>query len=239
MKKVYLIATIVAIITGFATYLFAVKLEEKTTIEDAPSTFVVVAVVEIPEKTIITKDMITLKQLPVISVTPGAAITLEEVVGKINNYPAVVGEQLVVDKLGQDESKTLSLEIEEGKYAYTIPVDLIAGTAGFLSQGDTVDILLTTTKDSATTTEIIIEDLKIMRISTFAAEYGTSLEGAAPITGYGEITLHVTKQEALELTLAQSNGVIRPLLKTRAEEEVIVDEPDVEEQAETPPAQAS
>ena len=57
MKKVYLIAVVFALVAGFATYMFAQGINEKTTIKDADTKKVYVALQDIPKDTEITEDM--------------------------------------------------------------------------------------------------------------------------------------------------------------------------------------
>lgn len=217
MKKVYLIATFVAIIAGVATYLFATQIEKNTKIKDAPMTTVVIAVVAMPENTTITADMVALRQYTTVSVVPGAATTLEEVIGKISRYPLVAGEQLVKDKLikaGEDaKNAALSYQLKDGEYAYTIGVDEVQGVAGFISKGDYVDILHTGTVNDIVTTVILMKNIKVIRISNYTSNYAAEAAKGTPITSYSTITLLLTESQIVELTQMQTMGRIVLALK--------------------------
>lgn len=220
MKKVYLIATFVAIIAGIATYLFATQIEKKQTIENQPMSTVVVALDAIPANMVITADMVSVQQYITSSVVPLAATKLEDVVDKISRYPIVKGEQLVTEKLsavGADAKNTqLSYQLKEGEYAYTIAVDSVQGVSGFISKGDYVDIFFTKLPNGATefVTELVMENVKVLRISNFATNYASEVPKAPPITAYSEIVVSLTKDQILQLSskLADS-GSVRLALK--------------------------
>lgn len=213
MKKVYLIATVVAIIAGIATYFFATQIQQKTKIENAPTTAVVVALVPIPENTPITKEMVALMQYTLDSVTPGVAVKTEDVVGKLSMYPIIKGEQIISSQL-KDTSAALSYQLKEGEYAYTVSVDIISGVGGFISKGDYVDILLTTVVNDVITTTDFMKDIKVLRISDFAANYGAQAEGSPPITSYSIVTFSLNEAQIVELTQALATGRITLSLKT-------------------------
>jgi pilus assembly protein CpaB len=133
MKKIYILALVVALLAGFATFYFADKIDEKSNINNAPTSSVVVALIDIPANTVITEEMVALKKYTTVSVTPGTATTLEEVLGKAPKYPIVAGEQVVLSKVmtvgSSDSTGSLSFQLEEGKYAYTITVDTVTGVS--------------------------------------------------------------------------------------------------------------
>jgi len=216
MKKVYLIATFVAIIAGIATYFFASQLAQNRTIKDAPTKSVVIAVVTIPENTTITADMVAIRQYTTVSVVGDAAGTLADVVGKLNKYPIVPGEQIIKSKLtaiGQDQANSaLSYQLKKGEYAYTIAVDNVQGVAGFISKGDYVDILYTSTVNSVVTTNIIMSNIYVLRIADFAANTA-AVASKVPITNYVLLTFKLNQAQIIELTNAVSEGTIKLALK--------------------------
>ena len=208
MKKVYLIATFVAIIAGIATYLFATQIQQNTKIKDVPTTPVVVAAVEIPENTKITKEMVTLKYFVTASLVRGdngVAEKLEDVVGKLSLYPVTIGEQIYKNKvtaLGEDSNNSaLSYQLEKDEYAYSISVSATNGVSGFISKGDYVDLLYTqmAVGTGKPTTTILMSDLHVLRISNYAANASAAAKGA-PITSYSEVVFSMTKSQIIELT---------------------------------------
>jgi pilus assembly protein CpaB len=221
MKKVYLIATFVAIIAGIATYFFATQIEKKQTIKDQPMSQVVVAIEAIPENIVITADMVELKNYTTVSVVPGAADKTADVVGKISRYPVTQGEQMVLSKLNKvgeaQDNAALSYQLKAGEYAFTMAVDVVQGVAGFVSRGDYVDIIFTSIPQGATdfVSDLLLQDIKVLRISNYATNYASEAPKGAPITSYTEVTFSLTLEQikVLAATMAKS-GTIQLALKS-------------------------
>lgn len=217
MKKVYLIATIMALITGFTVYAFAVNLKKSVNTANIPTTTVVVAAANISENTVITAKMLEVKQLPTESVTVGTAKTVDEIVGKVVKYPITAGEQIIVQKLktlGSDDGTDLSYQLKENERAITISVDEVTGVSGFVRQGDTVDIITTTAVDAKPVTSYLLKNVKVLKVSNKAAN-----TSGQQITSYSSVTLCLSPDDSLKLGEAINLGksirlVLRPITDT-------------------------
>lgn len=214
MKKVYLIAVIMALVTGFAVYIFATNLQKSTSAENTPTTPVVVALSNISENTVLTEEMLEVKQLPTVSVTPGTARTIDEIVGMIAKYPMVAGEQIPIKQLrkpGSDDGTDLSYQLGENERAFTISVDEVSGVSGFIRAGDSVDIITTVANNANPVTEYLLQDVLVLKVSNKAANASGS-----PITSYSTVTLCVSPENALKLGEAVNLGqsirlILRPI----------------------------
>ncbi|NLB37275.1 MAG: Flp pilus assembly protein CpaB [Clostridiales bacterium] len=223
MKKIYILAFTVALIAGAATFYFATKLDEKSNINNAPTSSVVVALMDIPANTVITEEMVSLTKYTTVSVTPGAAMTLEEVLGKAPKYPIVAGEQIVISKImtvgSRDSTGSLSFQLEEGKYAYTITVDTLTGISGYICANDYVDIIITkldetNPEQSKQKASVLFRNIQILKLSNYAANIAAEASGAV-VNSYGDVTLCLTLDQCLRLTEEQANGgSIRLVLKS-------------------------
>jgi len=225
MKKVYLIATFVAIIAGIATFFFASQIQKSQKIENVPMSSVVVAKQAIGENTTLTAEMLEVRTYTTASVLPEAASKIEDVVGKLNKYPLVKDEQIntenLITKGGENNDARLSYQLLPGEYAYTIDVDIVQGIAGFISKGDRVDILHTGTVGDAAAggkiiTQILMKDIKVLRISDYAAnvlEEKPVAEGGTKITSYGVVTLLLNEAQIIQLTQMSTVGRIKLALK--------------------------
>lgn len=207
MKKIYLIATVVAIIAGFATYFFATQIEKQTQIENVEMKNVVVAAVDIPSNTLITADMLLIRSLPVTAVTPGTAETLEEIVGQISHYPFVTGEQMILTKItaaGSSASTgSLSFQLRKDEYAFALTMEGTKGVSGFVCAGDYVDIVVYDPLEEKAS--VVFENLKVLRISNNAANVAAEQSGTA-ITSYSDVVFSVTKEQMLRLMEIDSSG---------------------------------
>lgn len=197
MKKVYLIAVIIALLTGVAVYMFVTGLQQSTSSANLPTTPVVVALSNISVNTVFTEKMVEVRQLPSYSVTPGTARTIDEIVGKIAKYPLTAGEQIVINKLkvlGSGDGTDLSYQITGNERAITVNVDEQTGVSGFIRAGDTVDIMTTETRGTTPVTYYLLENVLVLKVSNKAAN-ATGTE----IDTYNIVTLSLTKEKALIL----------------------------------------
>lgn len=229
MKKIYIIAVLVAILTGVAVYFYAASLERKATVV-VPEGPVVVAVAPIEENTLITSDMVTLQTTALAWINADAAVSMADVVGKINKYWIPAGQQIVRAQLSTVVSGTqggqLSYIIEEGKRAITLSTDEIAGVGGYINKNDYVDILSTVTltqKDeegneiSIPASEMVLENIKVLEI-------GSRVQNASaeePTYSYGSVTLSVSPEDALKLYYAISYGRVYLLLRAPQDNDIV------------------
>lgn len=247
MKKIYILALLVALLAGFATFYFARQIEEKTNIKDAPTATVVVALVDIPANTQITEEMVALKTYTQVSITPGTATTLEDVLEKAAKYPIVAGEQIVMDKVmtvGSSKSTgSLSFQLEEGKYAYTISVGTETGISGYICANDYVDIIITNpvkNADGSTfmKSTVLMSNVKVIKLSSYSANLTAEANGTV-VNSYSDVTLCITLDQCLTLTEEQANGgtlglVLKSILSGKEEAGE-----DIEETTATPSKSAT
>ena len=206
MKKIYLIATVTALIAGLATYFFANQIAENSTLEDIQKDSVVVALQDIAADSVITEEMIEVKELPYLSVTPGAVMTAEAIVGRMTLYPIVAGEQILASKIvsvGVEGAKgRLSYELQSGQYAYTLTCDVQSSTSGFMREGDYVDIYYTGSLDengypAASGTRgvaLLMEKIKVLKLSSYADNVAAATAGTE-IKAYSDVTVIVDAEQ--------------------------------------------
>lgn len=143
MKNIRIIAIISALLMALAVYLYLDTLKKPVEIVRVP---VVVAVLEIPEGQVITREMVALKEIPTEAVVKMAAPRLDLIVGYISSANVKPGEQLLTTKVFKaGETKSgMSYAVDKGMRAFTIPVDQVLGVAGFIRPKDHVDIIIST-----------------------------------------------------------------------------------------------
>ncbi|MDD6568157.1 MAG: Flp pilus assembly protein CpaB [Eubacteriales bacterium] len=214
MKKVYLIAVIVAIIAGVATYMFATEIDSKTKFKDAEMVTVLVPTADIDKNVEITADMfegdnpqIVTKEILAADATDNYVKAQKELVDDANDVHMITVDKLYAnepinknrleDKNGDDVA--LSLKLPKGMVAYSFDAASVKSVDGYISEGDTVDVLVNKTDDAGNVkTEIAYKDLKILRVST-NADNSTASQSGTKITTYSTLTVEVTKKQALKL----------------------------------------
>lgn len=216
MKKIYMFALIMAVASGVAVYLFAesLKIRSSENIEDMAD--VVVALVNIPSDTIITSDMVGSVTLPSQAIHPQAQTSLSNVIGKINQYPIVANEQILSFRIQEksQDNKRLSYSLEPGYRAITIGVDNITGVAGYISQGDHVDLIINTTVDETNISKYQVENLLVMRIGANSVSPDQPLQ-------YGSITLAATPEQILKINHGINNGRMTFVLRPITDDEIL------------------
>ena len=212
MKKIYIIAFISAIICGTLFFLFLrgfSSKKEETAVQNAVETVdVVVSVGEIAENTQITQEMLKVVKIPKDAVNPNAVTKMEDVVGKFVNTKVYTMEQILSQKLydkSKGESNGLSFKITKGMKAMTISVANVSGVAGFISEGDYVDVL---GQNSAGTSKEIAGKIKVLKVGNKLSKDGEL---------YSEITFEVSESECRQIFDAQLAGQIRLLLREKTD----------------------
>jgi pilus assembly protein CpaB len=231
MKKVYVIAVILAVLAGFSVYLFASRLQANSEPVMVPTASAVVAVVDIPAETLITADMVVLKDMPEDTVHADAAVKLENVVGSIAVEPIVSGEQVLTARLGiQGEgAKSLSYELEKGYRAISVAVDEVTGVSGFIEAGDRVDVVASIIypkpegEPSYAISTMLVENVLVVK--TGLATVDETDTGAI----YQTVTLSVIPDDALKINYAASSGELRLILRPVLDNKLVKpkDFPDV------------
>lgn len=222
MKKVYLIAVIFALIAGFATYMFAKEIDKKTTIKDAETVNVIVALQDIPDNTEITQEMFAedagwfaTKTVISDNADPNSVTDSSELIGKVTIDPIYAGEQIsskrYEDKDGDDVA--LSFNLPEGMVAYSFNAASVKSVDGYISAGDTVDVIIFDSDSGKT--DVAYSGLKILRVSTNSANTSASSSGTA-ITEYSTLTVEVTEEQALELYSIENNYEYKLVLNPRS-----------------------
>ena len=229
MKKVYLLATVVAILTGFTVYLFATEFANKNQppVVNYEMVSVVAAASDIPVNTKITADMLIMVEIPKEAVAPGAVKDMEKLVGKTTKYPIYKGEMFVGNKaidVGDNSNSRLSERIRTGYRAYTISTDEVAGIAGYLRVGDRVDIMVTidvpvensdvvSDETEETQTETItyylMQNVPVIAVGS-ASQY---INGVTELNSYMNITLEVLAEDCTMLDYNVTHGFIKIVLR--------------------------
>ena len=199
MKKVYLIAVIVAIIAGVATYMFATEINSKTKFKDAEMVTVLVPTADIEKNVEITADMfegdnpqIVTKEILAADATDNYVKAQTDLVDDAKDVHMITVDKLYAnepinknrleDKNGDDVA--LSLKLPKGMVAYSFDAGSVKSVDGYISEGDTVDVLVSKTDDQGKVkTEIAYKGLKILRVST-NADNSTASQSGTKITTY-------------------------------------------------------
>jgi Flp pilus assembly protein CpaB len=219
-----------------------------------PTNQVIVAAADIPARSEIAASMLAVQPIPDQLMQAGAASKVEDVAGKFTPEGLVKGEVVNTRKLGPVVGKSIpSYAIEKGKVMYVMPVSF-TGTSfsvarvNALRAGDRVDLLYTTIdapplvtaeqRDQIRAapipylqTRIMLQDLRIQEIGTYAADgslvpaTGDPGKGAASLDA-ANIIFVVKPEEALVLkwlkdaAIFYKDSIIEMVLRSPADDEL-------------------
>lgn len=228
MKKVYLIAVIFALLAGFATYMFAKQLDEKTTIKDADTVTVIVAAQDIPKNTKITQEMLNNQENPYFAAktivsdytAPNYITDASELLDCVTVDAIYANEQINKNRFQEEDGKdvALSFKLEDGMVAYSFKAKEVKGVDGYISEGDTVDIVVYEVDENdkeKNKAKVAYEDLKVIKVSTNTDNASSSASGSK-ITEYSTLTVEVSEDDALKLYEIENEYEYKLILNPRS-----------------------
>ena len=205
MKKIYLIAAVLAIACGVLVYMYFSGLENRVAEAErehaAPvveMTDVVLAALDIPPLTEITEEMIVVESYPAEYVGEDVATSIEDVVGLQADGTIVSGQMIMKTAVGSlDEVLPgLAARIPEGMQAMTIGIDVSSGVGGYVENGDRINILGFIPGDeemgTPDKTVIAINSAEVLQVGNkgFTGEDGSI---------YTSLTLALTEAQTIKL----------------------------------------
>lgn len=204
MKKIYLIAAVIALAAGLATYLFANELKTSKIVTGVDEATVLVAIEDINENTILTKEMFQAVKLPVTAVSKGTISNAEDIVGYMTTVEILAGEQLMARKIIRlEDNETggkLSYSLEEGKYAYSVCIGIENAISYFLKENDKVNIY----DIINVSTEPLLENVRVIKISDYTAN--VQEEAGTEIMSYIVMTLELDKEQIVKMMSVDDPG---------------------------------
>ena len=224
MKKIYIIAALLFVVTAVAAYAFLTSLEAAAKPEEIPTTTIVVAASDIGEGVFITPDMVALKAMPSEFVPSGAVTTIGDAIGKVNKYRCAAGQPMLMGQLGSTEDADiteggrLSYTLEDGMRAMTVYVTEISGVAGYVNTGDRVDVVCAISvketdaggnEISVPTSMMLLENVPVLQTGIITAQLTEDGES----TIYTSLTLALSPADCVKLQYAVNYGSISLLLR--------------------------
>jgi pilus assembly protein CpaB len=106
---------------------------------------VVVALVDIPFRRSISEGEVVIKELPIESVSEGAATTLDQVVGKMSSVDVFANQPLLVQQMVTPDVVTqqVALSVPQGKIVSAVPTQSKLIANRLVRPGDHIDLLAT------------------------------------------------------------------------------------------------
>ncbi len=177
---------------------------------------VVVAAREIEAGVSLQKDYLRLTDWPKGSLPHGVAHSPEALVGRVTRS-AIAPNELVLEKslMAKGSAGSLAAVITPGMRAITIPVNEVAGVAGFALPGNYVDVMLSTRDDSGQP----ISKIVLERVLVLAVDQDRSIKDESRGRVSKAVTVEVTPQQAERIDVARAVGTLTLVLRSQEDTE--------------------
>jgi len=132
-----LAAVLLAVLFGFLVFEFFSNQQQITPGE---LTLAVFASQDLASGTILTSDMLEVREVSARAVPAVHLSYMEHVVGQLTLYPLVKGEVLLPEKMAGGQGSVVAQSCPSGRWCISIPVDWFVAAPPDLSEGDLVEI---------------------------------------------------------------------------------------------------
>ena len=196
---------------------------------------VLVTIADIPAGTPLNESNTTFKEWPLSTIPEGAVTEIEQFEERALRMRAVVGEIVMLAKLGNKHEFGASNEIPSGLRVVTVAVNQTKTHSGLILPGDRVDVLVTykirTAKDGMVSkTNTLLEYIQVF--ATDSLRSGDVADSEANEVNAKNISLLVTPKQANLIMLAESKGLLHLSMRSREDDTPAhaesVDESDLE-----------
>lgn len=184
---------------------------------------VVVARVPLDYGTQLTPDKVRLVDWPRASLPEGVFNSVPQLLpmgkSRVALRPIAINEPILRSKLsGEGGRATISAVLRPDMRATAVRVGDVAGVAGFVLPGDSVDILITRTLAGPTGASEQITDVLLQNVRVIAIDQDANDGKSEPKVGR-TATLEVSQVDAQKLALAQSVGSLSMALRNLTDQD--------------------
>lgn len=202
MKKIYLIAMVIALLAGLATYFFANELKTSKIVTGVNEATVLIALEDIDENTILTADMFQTVKLPQTAVSFGTVGEINDIIGYMSTDRILRGEQLMAGNIipvGSDKAKgRLSYELADGMYAYTVEISIQNSLGYFIKEGDKINIY----DSRVPSAKPVLENIPVLKIGDYTAN--SQQAAGVEISTYTVMTMGLSQAQIAKFLEVES-----------------------------------
>ncbi len=209
-----LAGVILAILAALLVYrLLSTAVETSAEAPEVTTMPVIVALQDIPLRTVIEEDMVAVRDMPVDFVPSDAAVDLNDVVGKMALTDIKEGEVVLLSRVETPTNITrdIALTIPEGQVVIALPAQDLLSRVGMIKPGDRVDIMFSLLFGDGPDKTVTINALQNVTIQAVVVsptlEAGVE-EGAPMSTREAAILVAVDPQDALVLKYLLDAGAV-------------------------------
>ncbi len=235
-RRFLFLALILATLSAMLAYVALSRSDSGGDGAASTSVPVVVATAAIPAGTLITSDMLELRQVPSTAVSDQALSSTTAAVGQVTRFPIALNEQVLLTKIvGGSETASndvLANLLLESRRGMAVQASAVIGAGGLVLPGDYVDVFLVPDKlvgDDHTGAFLIAENVEVLAVEQTLVELPVSAPGleeegavttndgeqrvrgdeAAPIPDAVTVTLMLTPAQASNVFCGDEVGTLR------------------------------
>lgn len=208
-KRVILISMILAVFTSGLVYLYIKKSTTQPEVTEYINVYV--AATTLPAKHLMTEADIKQTRVTREYLSPKAVMNAADIVGKRLKDRVIEGEQILRDRLVEEEDLTLAFNLPAGKRAMAVNVNEQIGVGYLIKPGDMVDVIANFAGSGEQETDFTKTVIQNVRVLALSKDMGSSEQSAQepPKT----VTLAVSPEEAEKLSFATEFASIRLSLR--------------------------
>jgi len=181
---------------------------------------VMVAAHDLPIGHLLGQEDVRRLEWPKGAMPDGFARDPSEVVGRGLLGPVRMNEPILFSKIaGTDYGYGLQLEVEPGMRAIAVRVTEVIGIAGWMSDGQRVDVVAMLDQGAQIQdpiSMIVLQDVKVLRVGQIV-----EVDDKNESVNVSVVTLEVDPEEAERLTLAETKGQIRLVLRNPLDRDTV------------------
>ena len=226
-----LLVIVIAAILGIAAviiangYLSGVETQQDQAAEQGRLVQIAVARVPMEYGTQLTSENIRMVSWPATSLPAGAFQSLKGLYGqgepRVALRPIEAGEPILPGKItGPGGRASISALLDPAMRAVAVRINDVAGVAGFVLPGDSVDVLITRQPklDGENGSADQITDILLQNVRVIAIDQSPSEKSTEPVVGK-TVTLAVDQQGAQKLALGGQVGTLSLALRNAADQD--------------------
>ena len=211
------VGLLLAALTGFSLYGLAQQTGQPTAAVASRTVDVIVATVDIPIRTVLTREIVIRRSFPADLVPAGALTRDADAIGLTTIAPIARGQTIVAGQLSSAEGKSgASVTIAKGSVLVAFPTTDPLSTAGLVNVGDRVDVLASVIQGTGADAKVSQTTLQNLEVIDILAP---TKEQPQRVTS---LVFAVDHQVALVLKyLRDSQATIDLAIRSRAETDLV------------------
>jgi pilus assembly protein CpaB len=217
-RNILIIAFVLAGVTAYLAYYLIASFRPPP----EKMATVVVAMEEIPANVTLTREMVSVIQVPEKYAHPQAIANADQIVGKISKTQLYKDEQILSSRLASKEQagNRFAYRVPDKMRAITLAVTEVTGIAGLPTVGDRVDVLISRQQAQPAGTWVVATAMQSKEILATGGMMVAQEDGKQRVVP--TITLSLSPQDAQQLFLLESTGKIRLTLRSPVDKAIVI-----------------